>query len=245
MLKTMVLICSKPRELVDWCQSERSLEELVRAALVLVLGCTAAFGFVLGEARDLQQAAASALKLPLVWIVTLAVSAPLFHAIAAALGHALSLRALLALVLVATARAALVLFALVPVLWLFADVTRGSAQQYHQLTMLAALMYAVAGCAALGVLLRGFRSTLGALPVLAGFALTFFLVAGQTAWSLRPFVGRPAEVESPWFRAPESTFFEALVRGSDSARGVYHREAPRPGSAAEYRSDSERSLEEF
>jgi hypothetical protein len=129
MLKTMVLICSKPRELVDLCQSERSLEQLVQTALLLVIGCTAAFGLVLGGARDLHQACASALKLPLVWVVTLAVCAPAFHAIAAALGHALSLRALLALILVATARASLVLFALLPVLWLFSDVTQGSASR--------------------------------------------------------------------------------------------------------------------
>lgn len=245
MLQAMVLICSKPRDLVSWCTSDRSLDQLVRTALVLLIGCTAAFGLVLGGARNLDQALASAVKLPLVWIVTLALSAPAFHAIAAALGHALTLRALLALVLVATARASLVLFALLPVLWLFADVTQGSAAQYHQLTLLAAVMYGVAGVAALGVLLRAFPSTLTALPVLLGFGLTFFLVAGQTAWSLRPFVGRPAEVDAPWFRAPEDTFIEALVRGSDSARGVYHRRAPRPGSVDEYLSDSDRSLEEF
>jgi len=163
-------------------------------------------------------------------VLTLAVCAPAFHAFAAALGHGLSMRSLLALILVATARASLVLFALLPVLWLLSDFTEGFETHYHQVTFTAALMYGVAGLAALGVLLRAFPRAPSTWPVLAGFVCTFFLVAGQTAWSLRPFVGRPAEQDSPWLRAPEGTFVEAVWRGTDSARGVYHRSAPAPGA---------------
>jgi hypothetical protein len=187
---------------------------------------------VLGNTRGLEQALATALKLPLVWVLTLAVCAPAFHAIAAALGHGLSLRSLLALIVVATARASMVLFALLPVLWLLSDFSEGRATHYHKVTLTAALMYGVAGLAALGVLLRAFPRKMSTWPVLAGFAFTFFVVAGQTAWSLRPFVGRPAEKDSPWLRAPEGTFVEAVWRGSDSARGVYHRAAPLPASVA-------------
>lgn len=56
------------------------------------------------------------------------------------------------------------------------------------------------------------------------FTLAFFCVAGQTAWSLRPFVGRPAQADVPLLRAPEGTFLEAVVTGVDSARGRYQDE---------------------
>jgi hypothetical protein len=182
-----------------------------------------------GGTRDWTQAFATLAKLPLVWIVTLAVSAPAFYAIAAVLGQPLRLRALSALTLVATARASLVLFALLPVLALVPDILSGSFVQgsgvqpdvYHKVTLLASVIFAASGLAALGVLLRGFERVPSTWPLLGLFTLTFFFVAGQTAWSLRPFVGRPAQKEIPLLRAPEGTFLEAVVTGYDSAWGRY------------------------
>jgi hypothetical protein len=228
MLQTTIAICSRPAEVAEQCVAERQLEPLVRVALTLVLGCTAAFGLVLGGARDFTQAFSTALKLPLVWVVTLAICAPAFHALSAVLGRGIGLRGVGALILVASARASLLLFALLPLLWLFTDLTRDAANQYHQVTFVAALAYGVSGLLALGVLLRAFPRSLRSAVTLAGCGFVFFMVCGQTAWSLRPFVGRPAERESPWFRAPEGTFVEALWVGMDSARGVYRRDAPEP-----------------
>jgi hypothetical protein len=238
MLQTTLSICNRPHEVAERCMAERSLEPLARTALVLVLVGTAGFGFVLGGARDLSQGAATALKLPLAWILTLAVCAPAFYAISAALGRSLSFRATLALILTSSARASLLLFALLPVFWLFTDLAHGPSQ-YHRLTFAAALTYGVAGLLGLGILLRAFPKSPRTFAILGSFAVVFFLVSGQTAWSLRPFVGRPAEKESPWLRAPEDTFLDALWRGSSSARGVYTREAPRPGDKFRYHTTGE------
>ena len=227
MIDLFNVICSQPLATAKRCRTEADLVPLIKASLLLLLAGTSSFGLVLGGTRDWSQATATALKLPLVWIVTLALCAPAFYAIAAVLGQPWRLRALLALTLTATARASLVLFALLPVLWLFSDVFQGSTRFYHQLTLLAALMYAASGLAALGVLLRGFERRLLTAPLLGLFALTFFLVAGQTAWSLRPFVGRPSQTDVPWFRNPEGTFVEAVSRGMDSARGRYVHESQR------------------
>lgn len=241
MLRFMTNICNRPAEVAAQCTAERELEPLVKTALVLVLGGTAAFGFVLGNVRDVSQGFATALKLPLVWVVSLAVCAPAFYAISAVFGRAMSLRATLALTLVASARASLLLFALLPVLWLLTDMTRGGPNQYHQVTFCSALAYGFAGLLSLGVLLRAFPLRRNVWGALLGFGLVFFLVSGQTAWSLRPFVGRPAEKDSPFLRPPEGTFVEALLVGSRSARGDYAREAPRPAEPSRYRSELEES----
>jgi hypothetical protein len=151
----------------------------------------------------------------------LAVCTPAFYGLTAVLGRGLRLRSLIALILAASARASLVLFALLPVLWLAVDVWGDSPRDYQRLTMSAALIYGCAGLAGLGIMLRALGTSLRSLPLLLGFLGTFFLVAGQTAWSLRPFVGRPSEVATPWFRTPEGTFLAALSTGSESARGIY------------------------
>jgi hypothetical protein len=230
MFETTLLICSKPAEVARRCQQEEQLLLLVKTSLLLMLLCSAVFGLVLGSSRDSAQAMATALKLPMVWILTLAICTPAFYALAAVLGHGVRVRALLALVLAAAARASLVLFALLPCLWLLIESLGDSGLNYHRVTMGAALIYAFAGLAALGVLLRAFGPPKTALPVLAAFLCSFFLVAGQTAWSLRPFVGRPSQESVPFFRQPEGTFLAALMLGSESARGHY-RDAPAPASA--------------
>lgn len=229
MFETITLISSDPAAAAARCRNEDRLVPLVKTSLLVMLGGTGAFGLVLGSTRDWAQAFATLAKLPLVWIVTLAVAAPAFYAIAAVLGQPLKLRALVALTLVATARASLVLFALLPVLALLPDILSGSflagsrlrPDVYHKVTLFAVIIFAASGLAALGVLLRGFKKLPSTWPLLGMFALTFFFVAGQTAWSLRPFVGRPAQKEVPLWRAPEGTFLEAVLTGYDSARGRY------------------------
>lgn len=230
MFETITMITCDPSATATRCRQEDRLFPLVKTSLLVMLGGTGAFGVVLGGTRDFAQAFSGLVKLPLVWVLTLAVSAPAFYAIAAVLGQPLRLRALLALTLAAMARASLVLFALLPVLALLPDILSGSFLKssalapdvYHKVTLFATLIFAASGLGALGVLLRGLEKTHTTWPLIALFSVTFFFVAGQTAWSLRPFVGRPAQKEVPFFRAPEGTFVEAVITGYDSARGHYH-----------------------
>jgi hypothetical protein len=220
-MKTLLLICSNPTKTAEMCLNESEADEIVRSSLGIILGCTGLFGIVLGSARNFSQALASGVKLPLAWVITLAVCAPAFYGLAAVFGRGIRLRALITLILAAAARASLVLFALLPVLWLAVDLFGGNGSGYHRLTMSAALIYGCAGVAGLGIMWRALGVSLKTVPLLLGFLGTFCLVAGQTAWSLRPFVGRPSETTTPWFRAPESTFLEAISTGSDSAREIY------------------------
>lgn len=229
MIETIAMISSDPGAAAVRCRTEDRLVPLVKTSLLVMLVGTGAFGLVLGGTRDWAQAFATLAKLPLVWIVTLAISAPAFYAIAAVSGQPLRLRALVALTLVATARASLVLFALLPVLALVPDILSGSfvygarlrPDVYHKVTLFASAIFGASGLAALGVLLRGFKRAPTTWPLLGLFTLTFFFVAGQTAWSLRPFVGRPAHQDVPLLRAPEGTFLEAVATGYESAWGRY------------------------
>lgn len=216
-----------PGEVAGRCERPEGLRELALTALCcLVLGA-AVFGAVVGSFRGGAQIAFSAVKLPLALLVTLVVCAPAFHGLTLGFGGSARFREVAALVLSASARAALVLLAFAPVLWLAVDL----GLSYHASVLLASLMYLTSGLAALGIVLRGLGGSLRALLTVGAAGLVFFAVLGQTAWMLRPFFGRPSQTSVPFVRAREGSFADAIVTSSKSAAGIYEREVDRGSSS--------------
>ncbi len=167
------------------CMTGEGRAELTRTALLCLLICGATYGGVIGSFRGDLQVVYAALKLPLVLLGALVVTAPALWAFGATHETPWPLRSATSLVLVAAGRAALVLAALTPLLWLAIDLYAG----YHLSAMLSALTLAVGGLASLGVVARGMKGMkLGAL-VLA--SLVFMLGLGQFGWTLRPWLVRP------------------------------------------------------
>jgi hypothetical protein len=222
-VRDLVLIVGRPKEAAGLCKSDEALRSLALVSLALLaVGC-GAFGLVLGWVRSPLQGFYAALKLPLAWLITLSVCAPAYYALSATFGSALRFRTICAAVLVATGRASSVLLALLPVLW-FASVSVSDTDRgYHQVVSLAIVLYAGSGLAALGVM----REALGgrSFLLLACVGL-FMLAAGQAAWTLRPFVGRPADDRVPFLRPAEDTFVDVVPRALRSSTGSYSREAP-------------------
>jgi hypothetical protein len=79
MVKTFLMICSNPQQTAERSLIEADATTIVRTSLWMMLLCTSAYGIVLGSARNASQALASGVKLPLVWVVTLAVCTPAFY----------------------------------------------------------------------------------------------------------------------------------------------------------------------
>jgi hypothetical protein len=50
-------------------------------------------------------------------------------------------------------------------------------------------------------------------------------VGGQTAWMLRPFLGRPAQEQVPFLRHRESSFLDAVSKSAATGAGVSSRGA--------------------
>jgi hypothetical protein len=190
---------------------------LVRTALLSLLVGSAIFGGVLGSYRGELQVAYAALKMPLVLLGALVVTAPALWALGAASGRAWTLRCVGALVVVAAGRAALVLVALAPLLWLAIDLGTG----YHFSSFLAAGTFALAGLVALAALVRG----LGRSGVLVGIcaAVVFLSALAQTGWALRPWLGRPSQ-PVVWVRTeagvgPVESVLESTRHGIDDPSG--------------------------
>ncbi|MEM9192561.1 MAG: hypothetical protein AAGF12_25525 [Myxococcota bacterium] len=211
------LLLRDPEEVARRCREGEGLREVTLTSLLLIAVGAAVFGTVLGSHRGDLQLLYSGIKLPLAILATLVVCGPAFHAIAATLHRPWPMRTVIGLVLASAARSSLVLLAVAPLLWLAIDL----GISYHAAVILAALGYAVSGVLALGVLVRGLEATRGRLLTAAACALVFFAVGGQTAWSLRPYLGRPAQAEVPFVRDREGTFADAVVVTAQSAFGFY------------------------
>jgi hypothetical protein len=195
------------------------LRLLSLAALGALVVGAGSFGAVLGAARGGAQLGYSAIKLPLALVATLCLCVPAFTAIARALGRELDLAGMVGLSLSAAARASLVLLALSPAVWFAID--RGLG--YHASIVLAAGCYGAAGLSALRVMASGLGTDARGLCVLACCAAVLLPTGAQSAWMLRPFVGRPAQASVPFLRHKESSFADAVYQSSRSSMGFYRR----------------------
>lgn len=181
-----------------------------------ILGA-AAFGGVVGSFRGGHQIVYGAAKVPIAILATLCLAAPAFHAIAAVLGRPWPMRSIIALALAAAGRSSLVLLAFAPALWLVYDFGMG----YHSAAVCASIAYAIAGIAALSVLVRGLGDGPGRFTTALAFMAVFFMVGGQTAWILRPYLVRPRTTSIPFLRDREGSFIESVVTSLASANGLY------------------------
>jgi hypothetical protein len=196
---------------------------LARALLATVVVGAGVFGAVLGAHRGGRQVVYCAAKLPLLLLGTLAVCTPAFVTIARATRTGHSAREVVGLTLAASARAALVLAGLAPVLWLLLGVL-----SYHGIILATVAGCAVAGAAAGGMLVAGLRQRRrGAAAAAAlAFVAVYGIVGAHTAWLLRPFVVRPRTTSVPFLRPIEGDLLDSVGHSLRSAAGIYDRAAP-------------------
>lgn len=206
-----------PGDIALACREARDVRAIAAVSLTAIVVGASIFGGVLGSFRGGAQIAYAALKLPMALLVTLAITVPAFHALAAALGRAWPMRAIVALTLAAAGRSALVLLALSPALWMLYDLHIG----YHAAALAAAAAWALAGLAAMGILLRGLGDGPRKHRTALAFAAVFFAVGGQASWTLRPFLVRPRTEQVPFVRAREGGFGDALYRSGRSSLGIF------------------------
>lgn len=207
-----------PGEVARACRDD---DEDVRTIASFSLASTilgaAAFGGVVGSFRGGHQILYGAAKVPIAVLATLCLAAPAFHAIAAVLGRPWPMRSIITLALAAAGRSSLVLLAFAPALWLVYDFGMG----YHTAALFASAAYAIAGLAALSVLVRGLGDGPGRITTAVAFIAVFFMVGGQTAWILRPYLVRPRTISIPFLREREGSFIESVLTSLSSANGRY------------------------
>ena len=225
LLQIPTLLRGEPAPIQAW-MSEWRLSRVLFHAAVVVAG-TATFGWVLGAWRDPLQGLYTAIKFPLIVLLTALGNGLLNGMLAPLLGTNLSFRQSLLAVLISFTIAAAVLGACAPLMYFviwnapaFSVASSSLTQTMHSFIFvgLAASM-AVAGLAGnvrlLQLLQRVSGNPSAARRTLFAWLAGNLLLGSQLAWILRPFVGAPhLPVEFLRANALAGNFFESFFQHS-------------------------------
>jgi hypothetical protein len=182
-----------------------------RFLTVVVAALYLFYGFGMGLFHGPGAALFSGLKLPLLFLFTVAVCLPPFYALNCLLGTRLQLRQCIRLHLMAISVNAVALASWALIGWFFALTGTG----YRFLVLMHVFVFAMAGLLSVFIIWLIVRETaerLGRpLPgmLIAAWAVLFGVVGLQAAWALRPWIGTPG-VPYHALRPFDGSFVEAL-----------------------------------
>lgn len=169
--------------------TEKMWAMLISSALSLAL-----YGMILGLTYSIGQSVSSAVKLPLLFLATLLICAPVLYIINILFGANQRLSQSVALVLAAISITGLLLLSFAPITLFFSLAIPDSYRFFKLLNVLFFTISGSVGAASLG---RGLKIVSGGASAENRW-LIFWLwlgiyafVGSQMAWTLRPFVGDP------------------------------------------------------
>jgi hypothetical protein len=208
----------------DWVVSRET--GLLWVCVAAIIAGAGIYGFVIGSWRDAAQAAYTAIKLPLVLLLTTAGNGMLNGMLAPLLGLNVTFKQSLVLVLFSFSIASLILGALAPValfiVWNTPPLSAGTrltSAEYGLLQLVLAAFVALAGISGnlklMPVLRQWTRSCQAAQRVLLAWLAANLFLGSQIAWVLRPFIWDPAGpsqfIGRQYFRG---SFFETVFEAA-------------------------------
>jgi len=194
------------------CQRQR-LGTKVRSMVLSSVVYLALFGTVLGMSSSWQQALMSALKLPVLFLVTLLICLPTLYFFNLLYGSQMTFEQTSALLMAAVTVTGALGLAFASISLFFWLTVR---EQYTILTMLNSGVLAISSWWGLTFLRQGMRHMQGDAPnvrqkrILMTWLLIYAFVGTQMGWALRPFFGVPGE---PFvvLRGGGGTFYSSVL----------------------------------
>jgi hypothetical protein len=201
-------------------------------ATVLMVEFSSFYGVVMGSYNGLYQALASGVKLPMLFVLSIAICFPAFFILQQVLGSRLTLKPMLGIILSGFVMISLILASFAPII-LFFMIT---STNYAFLKLLHVAVFALAGLFGMKTILDALQFACEKQQVYPKIGVTVFrcwvlilaFVGMQLAWTLRPFVGSrsmPFEL----FRQREGNFYLAVGQSAISlleGRVVEERQEP-------------------
>ncbi len=193
-------------------------------------------GFANGATVGFLQVSVSALKVPLLFLLSLLVCYPVLYFVIVLMGSRLTFGQTLALILIAVTMNAVLLAGCAPIVLFF--VFTGSG--YAFIKILHVAIFAFSGCWAMMALWHGLTAMCEksdlypkqAIKIMQVWILIYGFVGTQMAWSLRPFIGSP---DKPFevLRADQGgNFYQAVMQsfvGLFQSEEAIEEEEPPPG----------------
>ena len=172
------------------------VQQKTRSMVVSTAAFLAVYGAVLGSTHSLIQALSSAAKLPILFLITLAICVPALYVLSVLFGASQRLTQSIALVLSAITVTAVLLLSFAPITFFFMLTTSG----YQFFKLLNVLFFVIAGSLGMVFLSQGMQvvSTSDKQEgvkmrrlLLYVWIVLYAFVGSQMAWTLRPFIGYP------------------------------------------------------
>lgn len=217
-----------PEKIVESIRRDEDLMPLCQTLLFAAFIMSVIYGAVMGATNLLQGSempffgkllmiAISAIKVPLLFLLTLVIVLPPVYVSNAFVGAQFSFRQMLACLLATVAITTTVLASMASVAFFFAL----TSKSYNFIKLLHVLFFVYAGVMGLGYLDRtvsqiaeyGGRRT--PRRILLVWILLYMFVGTQLAWVLRPFVGSP-DLELTIFRPRTGNFYESVIQSMRS-----------------------------
>lgn len=156
----------------------------------------AIYGVVMGARHSFLQAISSAVKLPILFLVTLIICTPSLYFFNLLFGSQQTIGQFLALILTGITTNAVLLLSLAPVTFFFLLTT--SAYPFFKL--LNVVFFAIAGVLGIVFLRQGYRRSIDEETkegrparrlIFLAWVVLYAFVGSQMAWTLSPFMGNP------------------------------------------------------
>jgi len=181
----------------------------------ITMGATA---FSVGLDRGGLQMLSSAVKVPILYLLTLLVCYPVLFIILVLMGSKLSFVQTLALILLALTFNSVLLASFAPIVAFF-SITGSS---YEFIKLLHVVVMTFSGFWGMATLYQGLREMCEksnlypkrAVEIMRVWILVFGFVGTQMAWSLRPFIGNPHEKFAIFREGREGNFYSAVARSA-------------------------------
>jgi hypothetical protein len=191
---------------------QRALGQLCLAMVALTVAFGGVYGLTLGAGGGAKQVVMSAVKVPALLFLTLAVTAPALYALNTILGSRIRFGQTVALACATMATMSVLLLALSPLSLFLAS----TGLSYPAMQLVQVALFFVAGYFGAFFLYDGMQTIAARLsqdqnlPLLQLWLCLYAYVGAQMAWVLRPFIGDPARPFA--FRHPvEGSFFRAVA----------------------------------
>lgn len=154
----------------------------------------ALYGMIIGSHNSLLQALSSAIKLPILFLLTIAICMPTLHIFGSFFGSRRSVLQTLVLLFTGTAIMGIALVGLAPVTFFFIVTT----DDYQFFKLMNVVFFTIAGAVGVGFLSRYMQLpheheeiTSTRSMLLRLWFILYAFVGTQLAWTLRPFFGAP------------------------------------------------------
>lgn len=203
--------------------ARRALEARPRwilGCLGIIIGCCAVYGFTFGLWKSGTQASFTAIKLPLVILLTCGGNALLNGCLALVMGTGLSFRQSGIAILMSFAITGLILASFAPImlflLWNTPSLDGAESLRGNSIILLAHVVVIgfagiVGNCRLWQLLHRLTRSARQAHSVLFAWLAGNLLLGSQVSWILRPWIGKPDSIVTFFSPTPmHGNFFEAV-----------------------------------